>query len=181
MGGDEVDAVRLFTPETVERARTPQTDELGSPEPLSLLPDLPRSGSRSASSGAARPNPGSVTGRWASPARAAGWASPTPSARPLPATPVLDVAPQATRRGDIAIRRPPDSRRRRRVASRHRGRTPIEILAPCRQGPPLTRPTACDVLGFAFRWPTQEHGLLWKSGDTVLYHGVRQAAACLKG
>jgi len=49
------------------------------------------------------------------------------------------------------------------------GRTPIEILGtPCRQGPPLTRPTAGDVIGFALRWPTQDHGLLWISGDTVL-------------
>jgi L-ascorbate metabolism protein UlaG (beta-lactamase superfamily) len=61
------------------------------------------------------------------------------------------------------------------------GRTPIEIIAtPCRHGPPLTRPIAGDVIGFALRWPAQEHGVLWISGDTVLYGGVRQVAARLK-
>jgi L-ascorbate metabolism protein UlaG (beta-lactamase superfamily) len=57
------------------------------------------------------------------------------------------------------------------------GRTPIEITAtPCRHGPPLSRPLAGDVVGFALRWDGQEHGVLWISGDTVLYDGVRQVA-----
>jgi len=61
------------------------------------------------------------------------------------------------------------------------GRTPIEIIAtPCRHGPPLTRPIAGDVIGFALRWPAQEHGVLWISGDTVLYRGMRQVAERLK-
>jgi hypothetical protein len=35
------------------------------------------------------------------------------------------------------------------------------------------------VVGFALRWDGQEHGVLWISGDTVLYDGVRGvAAAC---
>ena len=57
------------------------------------------------------------------------------------------------------------------------GRTPIEVTAtPCRHGPPLSRPLAGDVIGFALQWEGQEHGALWISGDTVLYDGVRQVA-----
>ena len=55
------------------------------------------------------------------------------------------------------------------------GRTPIEITAtPCRHGPPLSRPNVGDVIGFALRWDGQEHGVLWISGDTVHYDGVRE-------
>jgi L-ascorbate metabolism protein UlaG (beta-lactamase superfamily) len=54
---------------------------------------------------------------------------------------------------------------------------PIEITAtPCRHGPPLSRPIVGDVIGFALQWDGQEHGVLWISGDTVLYDGVRQVA-----
>ncbi|MFL5827655.1 MAG: MBL fold metallo-hydrolase [Thermoleophilaceae bacterium] len=54
-------------------------------------------------------------------------------------------------------------------------RPPIEITAtPCRHGPPLSRPLAGHVIGFALQWEGQEHGVLWISGDTVLYDGVRQ-------
>jgi L-ascorbate metabolism protein UlaG (beta-lactamase superfamily) len=57
------------------------------------------------------------------------------------------------------------------------GQAPIEITAtPCRHGPPLSRPVAGDVIGFALRWEGQEHGVLWISGDTVLYEGVRRVA-----
>ena len=57
------------------------------------------------------------------------------------------------------------------------GRPPIEVTAtPCRHGPPLSRPLAGDVIGFALSWEGQEHGALWISGDTVLYDGVRQVA-----
>ena len=57
------------------------------------------------------------------------------------------------------------------------GRPSIEITAtPCRHGPPLSHPLAGDVVGFALRWDGQEHGVLWISGDTVLYDGVRQVA-----
>jgi L-ascorbate metabolism protein UlaG (beta-lactamase superfamily) len=57
------------------------------------------------------------------------------------------------------------------------GRPPIEITAtPCRHGPPLSRPVVGDVIGFALAWEGQEHGVLWISGDTVLYDGVRQVA-----
>jgi L-ascorbate metabolism protein UlaG (beta-lactamase superfamily) len=54
---------------------------------------------------------------------------------------------------------------------------PLEVIAtPCRHGPPLSRPLAGDVVGFALRWDGQEHGVLWISGDTVLYDGVRRVA-----
>jgi L-ascorbate metabolism protein UlaG (beta-lactamase superfamily) len=57
------------------------------------------------------------------------------------------------------------------------GRPPIEITAtPCRHGPPLSRPLAGDVIGFALRWGDQQNGVLWISGDTVLYDGVRGVA-----
>jgi L-ascorbate metabolism protein UlaG (beta-lactamase superfamily) len=56
-------------------------------------------------------------------------------------------------------------------------RLPIEITAtPCRHGPPLSYPIVGDVIGFALRWNGQEHGVVWISGDTVLYDGVRQVA-----
>jgi L-ascorbate metabolism protein UlaG (beta-lactamase superfamily) len=55
------------------------------------------------------------------------------------------------------------------------GRPSIEITAtPCRHGPPGSRPIVGDVIGFALRWEGQEHGVLWISGDTVLYDGVRE-------
>ena len=55
------------------------------------------------------------------------------------------------------------------------GRPSIEITAtPCRHGPPLSRPVAGAVIGFALRWKGQEHGLFWITGDTVLYHAVRR-------
>jgi L-ascorbate metabolism protein UlaG (beta-lactamase superfamily) len=57
------------------------------------------------------------------------------------------------------------------------GRAPIEVTAtPCRHGPPLSRPLAGMVIGFALRWEGQEQGALWISGDTVLYDGVREVA-----
>ncbi len=58
---------------------------------------------------------------------------------------------------------------------RQPGRPPLEITAtPCRHGPPLSRRITGDVIGFALRWPGQEHGALWISGDSVLYDGIRQ-------
>ena len=56
-------------------------------------------------------------------------------------------------------------------------RPAIEVTAtPCRHGPPLSHPIVGDVIGFALRWDGQEHGVLWISGDTVLYDGVREVA-----
>ena len=61
------------------------------------------------------------------------------------------------------------------------GRPAIEVTAtPCRHGPPLSRPVAGHVIGFALRWEGQEHGVLWISGDTVLYDGVREVAERLE-
>jgi L-ascorbate metabolism protein UlaG (beta-lactamase superfamily) len=57
------------------------------------------------------------------------------------------------------------------------GRPAIDVTAtPCRHGPPLSRPLAGHVIGFALRWDGQEDGVLWISGDTVLYPGVREVA-----
>ena len=59
----------------------------------------------------------------------------------------------------------------------HDGRPSIEVTAtPCRHGPPLSHPIVGDVVGFALRWEGQEHGLLWISGDTVLYEGLEEVA-----
>jgi L-ascorbate metabolism protein UlaG (beta-lactamase superfamily) len=56
-------------------------------------------------------------------------------------------------------------------------RPAIEVTAtPCRHGPPLSRPIVGDVVGFALGWKGQEHGVLWISGDTVLYEGVREVS-----
>ncbi len=61
------------------------------------------------------------------------------------------------------------------------GRPPIEVIAtPCRHGPPLSRPIVGDVVGFALRWPAQQHGVLWISGDTVLFDGVREVGKRLE-
>jgi L-ascorbate metabolism protein UlaG (beta-lactamase superfamily) len=57
------------------------------------------------------------------------------------------------------------------------GRPTIDVTAtPCRHGPPLSHPLVGDVIGFALRWDGQEDGVLWISGDTVLYSGVREVA-----
>ena len=61
------------------------------------------------------------------------------------------------------------------------GRPAIEITAtPCRHGPPLSHPLVGDVVGFSLGWDAQEHGVLWISGDTVLYDGVREVAERLR-
>jgi L-ascorbate metabolism protein UlaG (beta-lactamase superfamily) len=61
------------------------------------------------------------------------------------------------------------------------GRPAIEVTAtPCRHGPPLSRPLVGDVIGFALAWQGQEHGVLWITGDTVLYDGVREVAERLR-
>jgi L-ascorbate metabolism protein UlaG (beta-lactamase superfamily) len=56
-------------------------------------------------------------------------------------------------------------------------RPAIDVTAtPCRHGPPLSRPIVGQVVGFALRWDGQRDGVLWISGDTVLYGGVREVA-----
>ena len=43
------------------------------------------------------------------------------------------------------------------------------IATPARHGPPLSRPIVGEATGFALRWPGQLDGVLWISGDTVLF------------
>jgi L-ascorbate metabolism protein UlaG (beta-lactamase superfamily) len=47
---------------------------------------------------------------------------------------------------------------------------------PCRHGPPLSRPIAGAVIGFALSLPDQSATRLWMTGDTVLHRPVRRAA-----
>ena len=55
------------------------------------------------------------------------------------------------------------------------GKPAIEVTAtPARHGPPLSKPLVGDVIGFALRWDGQEHGVLWITGDTALFEGVKQ-------
>jgi L-ascorbate metabolism protein UlaG (beta-lactamase superfamily) len=57
------------------------------------------------------------------------------------------------------------------------GKPTIEVTAtPCRHGPPLSRPIVGHVIGFALGWGGLRNGVVWVSGDTVLYNGVRQVA-----
>ncbi len=57
------------------------------------------------------------------------------------------------------------------------GHDTIAVTAtPCRHGPPVIRRLSGDATGFALRWDGQDHGVLWISGDTVLYDGVREVA-----
>jgi L-ascorbate metabolism protein UlaG (beta-lactamase superfamily) len=61
------------------------------------------------------------------------------------------------------------------------GRPTVAITAtPCRHGPPLSRPIVGDVIGFALGWEGQEDGVLWISGDTVLFDGVRRVGDRLR-
>jgi L-ascorbate metabolism protein UlaG (beta-lactamase superfamily) len=51
------------------------------------------------------------------------------------------------------------------------GKATIEVIAtPCRHGPPLSHPIVGDVIGFTL---IHDGRVLWISGDTVLYEGVR--------
>jgi L-ascorbate metabolism protein UlaG (beta-lactamase superfamily) len=57
------------------------------------------------------------------------------------------------------------------------GSPTIEVTAtPARHGPPLSRPIVGAATGFALRWPGQEHGPLWMTGDTVMFRGLREVA-----
>ena len=61
------------------------------------------------------------------------------------------------------------------------GRPSIELVAtPCRHGPPGSRPLVGDVIGFGLRWDGQQHGVVWISGDTVLYDEVREVPGKLR-
>jgi L-ascorbate metabolism protein UlaG (beta-lactamase superfamily) len=62
----------------------------------------------------------------------------------------------------------------------HPGRPAIEITAtPCRHGPAPLRFVFGDVIGFALRFEG-EGGVLWISGDTVLYDGVKEVGKRLR-
>ncbi len=90
---------------------------------------------------------------------------------------VVTTAPGAKRLGGDARGLEPWASTRLEAPSR----PPIEITAtPCRHGPPLSRPIVGAVIGFALRWDGQEHGVLWISGDTVLYDGLREVAERLQ-
>jgi L-ascorbate metabolism protein UlaG (beta-lactamase superfamily) len=85
---------------------------------------------------------------------------------------VITTVPGATRLGDASGLDPWGS-----TLLEGQERPSIEVTAtPCRHGPPLSHPIVGSVIGFALRWDGQEHGVLWISGDTVLYDGVRQVA-----
>jgi L-ascorbate metabolism protein UlaG (beta-lactamase superfamily) len=45
---------------------------------------------------------------------------------------------------------------------------------PCRHGPPFFYRLSGPTTGFALEWEGQAGGVLWISGDTVLYDGVRE-------
>ncbi|SEO61708.1 MBL fold metallo-hydrolase [Trujillonella endophytica] len=61
------------------------------------------------------------------------------------------------------------------------GRPTIEVTAtPARHGPPLSRPIVGEATGFALRWPGQDGGVLWISGDTVLFDGLSDVARRLR-
>jgi L-ascorbate metabolism protein UlaG (beta-lactamase superfamily) len=48
---------------------------------------------------------------------------------------------------------------------------------PCRHGPRFSRPIVGDTIGFALEWDDQDAGVLWISGDTVLYPGLLAVAS----
>lgn len=59
-------------------------------------------------------------------------------------------------------------------------RPPLSVLAtPCRHGPPLSRPVAGAVIGFALRISGSSRTALWMTGDTVLHRPLRRTAASL--
>ena len=60
-------------------------------------------------------------------------------------------------------------------------RPTIEVTAtPCRHGPPMSRLITGDVVGFALSWDGQQDGVLWVTGDTVMYDGLREVADLLQ-
>jgi L-ascorbate metabolism protein UlaG (beta-lactamase superfamily) len=60
------------------------------------------------------------------------------------------------------------------------GRQPLEVLAtPCRHGPPLSRPVAGPVIGFALTPRGQDRIAIWMTGDTVLHRPLRRLATRL--
>jgi L-ascorbate metabolism protein UlaG (beta-lactamase superfamily) len=57
------------------------------------------------------------------------------------------------------------------------GKNDLEITAtPARHGPPLSRPIVGEVVGFAVRRAGENQVLVWVTGDTVFYGGLRDTA-----
>lgn len=92
----------------------------------------------------------------------------------LPTVPtVVTTVPGAGRLGDGARGLHPW----RTTTLESPGKPALEVLAtPARHGPPLSRPIAGAVIGFALRWEGQDGGALWISGDSVLFSGLREVA-----
>lgn len=60
-------------------------------------------------------------------------------------------------------------------------RPALRILAtPCRHGPPLSRPVAGPVVGFALTVGAADSTNLWVTGDTVLTRPVKRTARALR-
>ena len=93
------------------------------------------------------------------------------------------------RRRHHGLGRAAPRRRRARASSRGRprawrrrdGRRSRSRRRRAATGRRCSHPIVGDVIGFALRWDGQEHGVLWISGDTVLYDGVREVADRLRG
>jgi L-ascorbate metabolism protein UlaG (beta-lactamase superfamily) len=59
-------------------------------------------------------------------------------------------------------------------------RPSLDITAtPARHGPAMSRPIVGDVVGFAVRRSGHDQVLVWMTGDTVLYGGLRDAARAM--
>ncbi|MET0932591.1 MAG: MBL fold metallo-hydrolase [Mycetocola sp.] len=57
------------------------------------------------------------------------------------------------------------------------GKQPLLVTAtPCRHGPPLSRPIAGAVIGFAVRREHETTAAVWFSGDSTYYQGLVRAA-----
>ncbi|MEU4422660.1 MBL fold metallo-hydrolase [Actinoplanes sp. NPDC024001] len=54
----------------------------------------------------------------------------------------------------------------------------VVTATPARHGPPLSRPIVGEAIGFALRPPGAD-SVVWITGDTVLYDGVREVASRL--
>lgn len=90
---------------------------------------------------------------------------------------VITTAPGARRLGGTTRGLKPWDSTRLTSSSR----PDVEVVAtPCRHGPPLSRPLAGAVIGFAIGWESQRDGVLWISGDTVLFRGLREVAERLR-
>ena len=58
---------------------------------------------------------------------------------------------------------------------------PLHVQAtPCRHGPPLSRPVAGAVIGFALTLKGEARAAVWMTGDTVLHRPLRRAARQLQ-